>query len=956
MVHKPNDMKAASPRAGAPDPARAEQHASAETAPVPVLVDVREAGARRCAELLDHTFVFVCCFSPDGILLEANQPALAAAGVSAADSVGKPFTQINALSHSPAVTAQVRDLLRRGAEGLNVRAELTVRLAGGRMAVVDCMLSPLRDSSGRVVRIAGTGVEITARKRAEAALLKLNRELRMLINCNQVLVRAQSEDVLLADVCRVVVENGGYPLVWVGFAQNDAGTSVRAVAQAGADCGYLDSARISWADNERGQGPTGRAIRERTVQICRDIESDPAFAPWRDEAQRRGYFSSIALPLLSGTQCLGALTIYSGSAEAFQGSEVELLAELARDLAYGIDALRVRAEHERLTRVLRLQSGINAAVLRIRDRNELLQEACRLAAQVGGYEHVAFFLMDADGRARPRFRAGAGPKIPEVPELLIGDGTEPDMSLSSRALRTGEVVVCSDLKQSGSPVVMRERLIELGYKSIVALPLIVGGRRVGVLTLLSRDAKLVHDEELLLLQDVMASLSFALRSQEQADTAQFLSQFDPMTGLANRTLFCERLDSMLVRRGDLAKNPVVVVFDVHNLNHLNDSFGRRFGDLVLQKVAERLKRLTEGDERIGYLGAGVFVLVELQLESGDRGISSLLESGVFSEPFFIEGRTLRLSFSSGVAHFPTDGPGAETLVQRAEAALKKAKDSGEQYVHFNLEIHSEIAERLELEHKLRAAMDEQQFEVYYQPQINIASGRIESLEALIRWNDPQRGVVLPGSFLSVLESSGLIAKVGDWVLGKAADACERWSRLRLGPVRVAVNVSPLQLRQRTFVRSALDMQRRIAANPGFGLDLEITETTLLQDVEGASRKLRELRAAGVRIALDDFGTAYSSLGLLSKLPVDLVKIDRSFVHGMPGDPASVLLVESITRLAHGFGLITVAEGVETPEQLQALRNMGCDVAQGYLHSPPVPLQKVEILLANDVVRGTPILP
>jgi len=240
-------MKAASPRAGAPGSMREQQHGSAEIAPIPQLVGVREADARRCAELLDHTFVFVCCFSPDGILLEANQPALAAAGVSVADFVGKPFTQINALSHSPEVTGQVRDLLRRAAEGLNVRAELTVRFAGGRMAVVDCMLSPLRDSSGRVVRIAGTGVEITARKRAESALIKLNRELRMLTNCNQVLVRAQGEDVLLADVCRVVGENGGYPLVWVGFAQNDAGSSVRAVAQAGGDCGYLDSMRISWA-------------------------------------------------------------------------------------------------------------------------------------------------------------------------------------------------------------------------------------------------------------------------------------------------------------------------------------------------------------------------------------------------------------------------------------------------------------------------------------------------------------------------------------------------------------------------------------------------------------------------------------------------------------------------------------------------------------------------------------
>jgi EAL domain-containing protein (putative c-di-GMP-specific phosphodiesterase class I) len=256
--------------------------------------------------------------------------------------------------------------------------------------------------------------------------------------------------------------------------------------------------------------------------------------------------------------------------------------------------------------------------------------------------------------------------------------------------------------------------------------------------------------------------------------------------------------------------------------------------------------------------------------------------------------------------------------------------------------------RLALEHKLREAIDEQQFELYYQPQVNIRTGHIETLEALLRWNDPEQGVVLPGRFLPALESSGLIIPLGQWVVQRAVQDCQRWQRLGLRPVRVAVNVSAVQLRGRAFTDFMLDVVKDWPRNPrGFGIDLEITETTLLQDIDGAGRLLRELRAAGIRIALDDFGTGYSSLALLSKLPVDLLKIDRSFVKGLPGDPTSMTLTRTIIELASAFGLLTVAEGVETAEQLEVLRMMNCDQSQGYFHCPPMSVRKIDPLLARD---------
>jgi diguanylate cyclase (GGDEF)-like protein len=622
---------------------------------------------------------------------------------------------------------------------------------------------------------------------------------------------------------------------------------------------------------------------------------------------------------------------------------------------------RRAAEREiaRLTRRLKMQSGINSAVIRIRDRDELLREACRLAYEVGGYDRAVMFMVTPDGAtATPWYALGVGPPAgTSLPVITIGDGTEPDTTLTGRALRTGEIALCADLARSEPPIASRDRLLTVGLRSLVALPLIVGGVRIGALALGSRETHVVSDEELRLLQDVAANMSFALRYLQQEDKAQYLTSFDPLTGLAKRALFCQRLDQRLRNRAALESAPTVAAFDVMHLSKVNDSFGRHAGDLLLQAVAKRLKYHIPDDDRIGYLGGGTFVLVLPQEETSAESVTTLLENTVFREPFRIEGRVLRTSFRSGIARSPADGSDGNTLAQRAEAALKHAKDAGEQYLHYQIEMHSDIAERLALEHGLRAALDERQFVLHYQPQVSLATGRVDGVEALLRWQDPERGLVLPGQFLPVLESSGMIVAVGEWVLRQAAEDCLRWRRTGLAPLRIAVNVSAQQIRRRVFVEQVL-----AAAQPclgqGCGIDLEITETGLLHDVEGASSKLRQLRAAGLRVALDDFGTGYSSLGLLSKLPVDLVKIDRSFITGLPEDNASVTLVSSVIGLASAFGLKVVAEGVETDGQLAMLRKMGCDHSQGYLHSRPIPAEQLEKLLRQqrDGGPGSPLTP
>jgi EAL domain-containing protein (putative c-di-GMP-specific phosphodiesterase class I) len=315
----------------------------------------------------------------------------------------------------------------------------------------------------------------------------------------------------------------------------------------------------------------------------------------------------------------------------------------------------------------------------------------------------------------------------------------------------------------------------------------------------------------------------------------------------------------------------------------------------------------------------------------------------FARPLTVKGREIPVPVKCGLARFPADGSAAETLVQNAEAALHAAQAGGSSYRYYHKEMSSSTAERLALEHRLRGALDRGEFVLYYQPQIHRGEHRIVGVEALLRWQDPERGLVTPGEFLPVLESTGLILPVGEWVLRQAAEDSRRWRHFDLPPVRVAVNVSTAELSQPGLAARFL----RLAGTrngSGVALDLEITEGELLQDSASVTEALQQLRAEGVRVAIDDFGTGFSSLSRLSELPIDILKIDCSFVRRLTPDRASHAIVSTIIALARSYDLDTVAEGVETAAQLDILAALGCEISQGYLHSPAVPAETIEALL------------
>jgi diguanylate cyclase (GGDEF)-like protein len=620
------------------------------------------------------------------------------------------------------------------------------------------------------------------------------------------------------------------------------------------------------------------------------------------------------------------------------------LNRLAPAITRALDDAAARAERQRqeaqivrLTRVLRMLSGVNGVVLRIRDRDELFDEACRLAVTVGGYSTATVMLQQPGTSAvQPVACTGVDPVSTDTLRATLAQSSHPESSIIGHVLKTGLVFACKEAAKLDATDTTNAHILRMCSRSVVAVPLSLEKTTIGVLMLTSLDAEALSDEELQMLREVAANLSFAMQYLQKDSAVHFLSYFDPHTGLAKRALFCERLGRVLARLGTSQCRRAVAVVDVEQLSVINDSFGRHIGDLLLQHVADRLRRHFPDTEMVAQFGGGTFA-VTLEASSDPTDSVSALHgklAAVFGRPFEMEAREIPVVVKSGVAFYPDDGDDAAALVQNAEAALRNARTSGKRHLHYSIQQHSEVVARLALEHKLRTAIERQQFELHYQPILNIETGRIRSVEGLIRWRHPESGLISPAAFLPLLESTGLITEVGAWVIARAARDCQHWQSLGLSAVRIAVNVSPMELRRPDFAQHFLDLTQSWANAP-CGLDIEITEGALLDDCAAEVQKLMLLRAAGVRVAIDDFGTGYSSLSRLSELPIDTLKIDRSFINRLPADRAGETLVSTIITLAHAFGMSVIAEGVETPKQLDMLGKLGCDELQGFLLSKPL---------------------
>lgn len=599
--------------------------------------------------------------------------------------------------------------------------------------------------------------------------VELYRALKLLSASNRTLLRATNESAILYDVCKIATEIGGYCLSWVGFKEMDRALSVRPVAHCGYEEGFLDASKMSWADCERGHSAMSTAIRTGKTQLRFDILNDPQLAPWHDDARSRNYKSAIALPLQVDEKVIGAIAIYAPEPHAFCNEEVELLEELACDLSFGIQTIRLRADHEQA----------NARIHRL-----------------------AFF------------------------------------------------------------------------DSLTSLP--------------NRNHLSV------LLPEAIAAA--------KRDNSQF---------------------SLLLLNLDIQE--------------INETYGHSAGDNILLQVSKRVRELVEENCIITRFGGNDFIII---CENCSHVTAVNLAKHILSsikQPFLLDARSFAIDCKIGIVLYPLHAENQSELLSRVDLAMSKVKKAGCGYRFYNNEMTRELTRKLDLIQRLKSAALEGNLQLYYQPKVELYAGMIVGAEALLRWHDPMLGNITPSEFIPIAEERGMMPEMGEWVLKTACLHIRQWQEMGLAcHGKIAVNVSGKQLEDPYF----LERVRRVIEQTGISpalIELELTESCLMEDPTLMLEILTQLRWMGFSIAIDDFGTGYSSLAYLKKFPIDTLKIDQSFVKNMLEDRNDRAIISTILAIAEHMGLLTVAEGIENEEQRQALKELGCVLAQGYYFSKPQPM-------------------
>jgi len=467
------------------------------------------------------------------------------------------------------------------------------------------------------------------------------------------------------------------------------------------------------------------------------------------------------------------------------------------------------------------------------------------------------------------------------------------------------------------------------------LPLVWGRNVCGWLWLIGPEDATSGDDDRRIISDLAGRVALAVASVWRDEELYQQAHFDPLTGLPNRLLFGDRLQREIAHGKRESRTTAVLFVDLDHFKSVNDSQGHNAGDQLLCEAARRIVAAVREIDTVSRHGGDEFTVLLADIHEqrdalrvGDAIVSAL------SAPFSIDGQDSFLSASVGIAIHPVDGATAEELLKNADTAMYRAKTAGRaQAMFFEERMNVETIARLAIDRELRHAMVHGEFELYFQPQVFLDSNRVLAAEALLRWHHPQRGLLAPGEFMEVAEESGQISAIGRWVIERACDQITSWRRAGLELDRIAVNVSGRQLRDADFVEH---IQRHVVAKGlASSIEFEITETAMMERLDLVADKLKALADAGCRITLDDFGTGYSSLGYLKKLPVHLVKIDRAFIFDIDKSAESLLFVESIIAMAHAMGKIVVAEGVESDAQVRLLRDLECDIVQGYHFSKPL---------------------
>jgi len=460
-------------------------------------------------------------------------------------------------------------------------------------------------------------------------------------------------------------------------------------------------------------------------------------------------------------------------------------------------------------------------------------------------------------------------------------------------------------------------------------------RRDGIEAAIEDSVAPIHDRRgqlsgaVMVFHDVSAARALAKKMAH-------LAQHDSLTNLPNRALLNDRLAQAISFAQRHHEKLAVLFMDLDRFKHINDSLGHSVGDHLLQSVGQRISECVRATDTVSRQGGDEFVVLFAEVsDANDAATCADKILAAVRRPHYIDEHDVHVTASVGIALYPDDGGDADTLIENADFAMYQAKDIGrDNYQFYRTDLNSTATDRQLLETDLRHAIHRQEFELYYQPKINLHTGAVSGAEALLRWRHPVRGVVSPAHFISIAEESGMIVPIGQWVLREACRQAKAWREAGLAPIRLAINVSAVELRAKDFASDVSSLLRETGFDPGM-LELELTEAFLMQDSISTAEVLAAIKAVGVRLALDDFGTGYSSLSHMRRFPIDTLKVDKSFVRDVTTDAGDASVVSAVINMAKSLHIQVIAEGVETREQLEFLQEHGCPEAQGNYFSYPL---------------------
>jgi diguanylate cyclase (GGDEF)-like protein len=780
---------------------------------------------------------------------------------------------------------------------------------------------------------------------------RLTRMFAALSSTNEAIMRASCRTELFELVCEATAHGGGFTTTFIAMAR--AGSDLLdVVGAAGPNAELTKSAKLSVSESSpEGRGLCGRAFRSRQPSIG----------------------NAAVFPLFSHHQPVGVIGFISVELDTFTPEFADLLQRLADNISFALgnfdladEKAKAEKQKDHLTRMFEALSSTNEAIMRARSRAELFELVCEAAVLRGTFTSTTIALAEpgerflrvaaTKGENQERIRSTRYATSAELPE---GRG------LTGTAFRTKAPCIANDFLAHPETAYWHALAEAAGTRSGASFPLLRRGTEsVGVL-LFTANEKHVFSEDLVeLLAKLAENISFALDNFDRADEKakaderiEYLASHDSLTNLPNREMFNGLLHFTIEAARRYQRRFAVLFIDLDRFKIINDSLGHEAGDMLLVETASRLRQNLRPGDVVARLGGDEFVVIlEKTAESQDVETTARTLLSALSQPLQLSGHECHTTASIGIAMFPGDGTDAQTLTKNADMAMYLAKEDGKNgFRFFTKAVKTPSIERLMLETSLRRAPDRNEFSLHYQPKVDLGTGQITGVEALLRWTHPDLGMVPPAQFIPLAEETGLIVPIGRWVLKQACTQSMAWLDQGLRQVSMAVNLSPRQFADENLLQD-IDDALALSIMPPTLLQLEVTESMVMQNVARAIMVLNAIRSRGIRLAIDDFGTGYSSMSLMKQFPIDTLKIDRSFVRNLPNDCEDQAIAQAIISMGKALGMTVVAEGVETIEQARFLRDHGCDEMQGFLFSKPVMPEQLADLLRPSLDRSPPLQP